>query len=154
CISLIHRYTNFSVFLGAKIHPIGMSQTDAYAFWDTLQRYMDVTQPLPDLPILEQSRHLDPVTAEHDRKTNRNPRLWRDLDLKAWNQRIASNVSQRNQNVPWQKEPCILRERVNSELSIADYYEAQEARGIAATPKAKDFEDDRGSPAKKAEIEA
>ncbi|EQM80068.1 hypothetical protein NA644_07690 [Pseudomonas stutzeri] len=38
-----------------------MNLEEALAFWDTLQRYMDVTQPLPELPILEQFRHLDPA---------------------------------------------------------------------------------------------
>ena len=36
-----------------------------------IQRYMDITQPLPDVPRLEPFRARDPVTAEHDRKIGR-----------------------------------------------------------------------------------
>ena len=38
-----------------------MNQANALAFWDCLQRYMDISQPQSDLPVLEQSRHLDPA---------------------------------------------------------------------------------------------
>ncbi|MDN7132926.1 hypothetical protein JNO04_11270 [Halomonas sp. MC140] len=33
-----------------------------YAIWDMLQRYMDISQPLPDVPELEPFRDLDPTT--------------------------------------------------------------------------------------------
>lgn len=51
-----------------------------FAYWQFLQNYMDVTKPLPDIPALEEYRHLDPVTAEYDRKTNRPECYWRDMD--------------------------------------------------------------------------
>src|SRR5690606_18895472 len=51
-----------------------------FALWDYLQNYMDVSRPLPDIPYLEQYRHLDPTTAEHDQRTGRDPRYWIDMD--------------------------------------------------------------------------
>lgn len=45
-----------------------------------LQRYMDVSQPLPDVPALEIHCHKDPTTAAVDKRKRRNPRYWRDMD--------------------------------------------------------------------------
>ncbi|MDH2432968.1 hypothetical protein QCD60_10355 [Pokkaliibacter sp. MBI-7] len=44
---------------------------EAERLWEFVQQFMDVSQPLPDLPILEAFRHLDPTTAAHDRQTER-----------------------------------------------------------------------------------
>ena len=56
------------------------SRGDALAFWDFLQRYMDVDHPLPDIPMLEASRHQDPTTQHFDHKVGRPARFWRDMD--------------------------------------------------------------------------
>ncbi len=56
---LHHRYTDNKVCLATRVHSLGLDKVNALAFWDCLQRYMDVTQPLPDLPVLEPSRPLD-----------------------------------------------------------------------------------------------
>ncbi|MDO6527504.1 hypothetical protein Q4519_17630 [Motilimonas sp. 1_MG-2023] len=55
---------------------------DVTAIWNFIQRYMDTSRPLPDVPTFEMSRHLDPVSAAHDKKIQRNPRYWRDMALK------------------------------------------------------------------------
>ncbi|MGB0942519.1 MAG: hypothetical protein ACPGUE_08970 [Marinomonas sp.] len=47
--------------------------------WNMIQRYMDVSQPLPDCIILEESRESDPVTVAYEKVTGRNPRYWRDM---------------------------------------------------------------------------
>ncbi|WP_260417793.1 hypothetical protein, partial [Pseudomonas cichorii] len=83
-ITLYHRYTNQKIYLATKMHSLGLDKANTLAFWDCLQRYMDVTHPLPDLPVLEQSRHLDPVTAAHDASIGRNPRRWRDQAITGW----------------------------------------------------------------------
>ena len=49
---LHHRYDGTKVCLARKVHTLGLDKHNLYAFWDTLQRYMDVSQPLPDLLIL------------------------------------------------------------------------------------------------------
>lgn len=138
-IWLHHRYTTMEVCLGAKLHSLDFSLNEAMAFWDTLQRYMDVTQPLPDLPILEQFRHLDPTTATHDREYRRNPRRWRDMDHADWTSHGRAEMMQRNREHKWQTRPCILQAKIDSQLTIEAYYRGQEARGIQATPQAEDF---------------
>ena len=139
-IWLHHRYTSVEVFLGAKIQSLGMNLEEALAFWDTLQRYMDVSQPLPELPILEQFRHLDPTTAEHDRQNKRDPRRWRDIPYRAWERRGRAEMMKRNRDYSWQEQPCILQAKIDPSLSIETYYRSQEAKGIQATPKGDDYD--------------
>ncbi|WP_260416477.1 hypothetical protein [Pseudomonas cichorii] len=138
-ITLYHRYTNQKIYLATKMHSLGLDKANALAFWDCLQRYMDVTQPLPDLPVLEQSRHLDPVTAAHDASTGRNPRRWRDQAITGWKTSGEKKLNAQLQRYPWQQQPCVIKSRLSEELSIEAWYRAQEAKGIQATPKAEDF---------------
>ncbi len=138
---LHHRYTDTKICLGMKMHSLGLDKANLYAFWDTLQRYMDVEQPLPDLPVLEQSRHLDPVTAAHDAVTGRPERYWRDRTIEGWKRNSASRkLREKLASYPWQQQPCILRARIDPSLSIETYYRSQEAIGIHATPKGDDFD--------------
>ncbi|PCF93427.1 hypothetical protein CPA45_22440 [Vreelandella nigrificans] len=83
---VIHRYPHRSPDPFTK-HPLEFSFTvdgsiaQLYAAWDMLQRYMDVSQPLPDVPELEPFRHLDPTTKAYDEagKRGRPATYWRDL---------------------------------------------------------------------------
>nr|WP_294978775.1 hypothetical protein [uncultured Pseudomonas sp.] len=138
---LRHRYTSNKLCLAFKIHSLGLNRENALAVWDTLQRYMDVEQPLPDLPILEQSRHLDPVTAAHDAVVQRPPRYWRDIDAKAWSRGAGRELRAKVAAYPWQQEPCIREPHVDPRLSVEAYYRSQEAKGIVSTPKGDDFDD-------------
>jgi hypothetical protein len=138
---LHHRYTGTKVCLAGKLHSLGLDKANLLAFWDCLQRYMDVQQPLPDLPVLEQSRHLDPVTAAHDAATKRPPRYWRDIDAKAWLRKEGKRLREKLAAYPLQEKPCILQARIDPGLSIEAYYRRQEAKGIQATPKGGDFDD-------------
>lgn len=137
---LHHRYTDTKVCLATKLHSLGLDKPNILAFWDTLQRYMDVDQPLPDLPILEQSRHLDPVTAAHDKARNRPKRRWRDMDVQVWRRKEARALREKLAAYPWQQQPCILKARIDPNLSVETYYRQQEADGIHATPKGDDFD--------------
>ncbi|WP_246533205.1 hypothetical protein [Pseudomonas lalucatii] len=137
---LHHRYADCEIFLGGKMHPLGLTSEEALAFWDCLQRYMDISQPLPELPVLEQFRHLDPTTAEYDRQNKRDPRHWRDMPYRAWQGRGQSETMKRNQKYPWQQQPCILQSKIDPSLSIEAYYRSQEAKGIQATPKGDDYD--------------
>jgi len=76
---LMHRYRDIRIKVGALL---GAEQTpqEVCALWDLLQNYMDTSRPLPDTPALEEYRSKDPITAEHDRKTGRDPRYWADMD--------------------------------------------------------------------------
>lgn len=138
---LYHRYTGMKVCLANRLHSLGLDEPNLRAFWDTLQRYMDVSQPLPDLPILEQSRHLDPVTAMHDAATGRPARYWRDIKPRVWMQTEGHKLRSKLLAYPWQTKPCIFQQRFDPSLSIETYYRRQEARGIRATPRADDFDD-------------
>ncbi len=139
---LHHRYTDNKVCLATRVHSLGLDKANALAFWDCLQRYMDVTQPLPDLPVLEPSRPLDPVTAEHDRHTGRDPHYWRKRTYQGWPAKERKELDRRLQGYPWQQQPCIVRARIDPGLSIEAYYRRQEAKGIFATPRADDFNDE------------
>jgi hypothetical protein len=76
---LSHRYSKLDVTVGDILGAHG-SATMCYAYWDFIQNYMDITKPLPELPLLERYRPLDPTTAEYDQKTGRPARYWRDMD--------------------------------------------------------------------------
>ncbi|KTC01810.1 hypothetical protein [Pseudomonas syringae] len=76
---LQHRYEN------RKINFHMLMSTDDFqqrpcALWDFLQNYMDTSGPIPDIPLFEPYRHLDPVTAIYDQQRGRNPRYWIDMD--------------------------------------------------------------------------
>ena len=138
-IVLRHRYTGDSLTLAAKMHTLGLDKVNALAFWDCLQRYMDVTQPLPDLPVLEQSRYLDSVTAEHDLRTGRPERRWRDQALFGWKTGGEKRLRAQLERYPWQQHECIVRARLSGTLRIQDYYRALEAKGIKITPESRDY---------------
>jgi hypothetical protein len=139
-IVLRHRYTDNSQTLAAKLHSTGLDKVNALAFWDSLQRYMDVTQPLPDLPMLEQSRHLDPVTAEHDERTGRPERRWRDQALTGWKTGGARRLQAQLEQHPWQQHDCIIKARLCRKLRIQDYYRALETKGLEITPESKNYQ--------------
>ena len=84
---LSHRYSKLDVtvgdILGSHGHP-----NICYAYWDFIQNYMDVTRPLPDFPLIEKYRDMDPVTAEHDRETGRPERYWRDMDMDTFKKKV------------------------------------------------------------------
>ena len=121
----VHRYTQKS-FHKTAFSTIESSKSEVLALWDVLQTYMDVTQPLPDVPRLEPFRHLDPVTAEHDLRSGRNPRFWRDLDLEAWKEGEGKEWLKRQEEYPWNKRKCRLTPQLGK-ISMAEYRELRPA---------------------------
>lgn len=125
-LMLVHRYTQ-KTFNKAAFSTIEAEKHEVLATWDMLQRYMDVSQPLPDTPRLEPFRHLDPVTAEHDRNTGRNPRYWRDLDLEAWKDGEGwTDVHQRQSQYPWGSRVCKLTPQLGK-ISMDEYRQKRPA---------------------------
>jgi hypothetical protein len=125
-LMLVHRYTQ-KTFNKTAFSSIEPNKNEVLATWDMLQRYMDVSQPLPDTPRLEPFRHLDPVTAEHDRKTGRNPRYWRDLDLEAWKDGEGWTEVHRYQNeYPWGSRLCKLTPQLGK-ISMEEYRQQRPA---------------------------
>ncbi|WP_163836723.1 hypothetical protein [Spartinivicinus ruber] len=84
-LTLVHRYQPISFNV-----PIGLEGVLDGRFrladWDTLQRFMDISQPLPDIPQLEPFRALDPVTSEYDKagKRGRPDDYWANISHDEW----------------------------------------------------------------------
>ncbi|WP_082729307.1 DUF4199 domain-containing protein [Pseudomonas sp. St29] len=76
---LIHRYRDIRINFNSLITPDNTLQKPC-ALWDFFQNFMDISLPLPDIPLYEPYRHLDPVTAEYDRQQQRPARYWIDMD--------------------------------------------------------------------------
>ncbi|TVU89783.1 hypothetical protein [Vreelandella titanicae] len=77
-LMLYHPETGLRQKLDAQFPPTNMPG-ELVAAWQFIQRYMDVSQPLPDVPALEIHRFKDPTTAAADKRKGRNPRYWRDM---------------------------------------------------------------------------
>jgi hypothetical protein len=114
-LMFVHRYTQ-KQFNKTSLSNIEAEKTEVLALWDMVQRYMDVTQPLPDMPRLGPFRHLDPVTAKYDQTTGRNPRYWRDLDLEAWQKGEGAELLRNQRQFAWGRRQC----RVTPQLGSVD----------------------------------
>ena len=97
---LRHRYTGWQTTVAMVAQH---NKVELYAHWDELQRYMDVSQPLPDVPALEKYRPLDPTTAEYDAagKRNRPADFWATLDLEWWEKEGYPAHLEKIRNFPW-----------------------------------------------------
>ncbi|OOE74622.1 hypothetical protein [Salinivibrio sp. ML290] len=94
-LMLVHRYQPYSV--GVPIsNLIGTNErvVEYQRLWNMIQRYMDVSQPMPDLLVLEEARAKDPVTAAHDQQTGRDPRYWRDMSDDTYKKTLAEIAEQ------------------------------------------------------------
>jgi len=94
-LHLVHRYHDLAIDLSPIVSK-DSSMAPHFAAWDFLQNYMDTSRPLPDIPLLEQHRAQDPVTAEHDRRTARPERYWRNMDDETWDALLAQNLARVN----------------------------------------------------------
>jgi len=112
-LMFVHRYTQ-KQFNKTSLSNIEAEKTEVLALWDMLQRYMDVTQPLPDMPRLEPFRHLDPVTAKYDQTTSRNPRYWRDLDLEDWQKGEGAEILKKQRQYAWGRRQCRVTPQLGS----------------------------------------
>lgn len=77
--------------------------------WSYLVRFMDITQPLPDIPDHETTRHLDPVTKAYDEKTGRDPNYWAKHTQKEFQQLIKEDLKKADEWVEARKR--LLNER-------------------------------------------
>lgn len=99
-LQLRHRYSGWQMAV-AEVH--STQKVELHAHWDELQRYMDVSQPLPDIPGLELYRHLDSTTAECDAagKRERPSHYWATLDLEWWEKEGYPAHMEKIRNFPW-----------------------------------------------------
>lgn len=109
-IILYHRYQKYMVGLDRVTCRQGQGE-DCFGFWDVLQNFMDVSRPLPDIPILEPHRANDPVTAEHDRRMGRPVRYWRDMDNKTWKEKTKEAML-KTHDIGTLKRPDLMRRSV------------------------------------------
>ncbi|MBN1009194.1 hypothetical protein, partial [Amphritea pacifica] len=88
-LHLVHRYHRY--FDSIPLHGFSTSQQpeELERIWNLIQRYMDTSQPMPDIPELEPARPRDPTTAAYDAKTNRQPDYWFSMDDDEFEEAIA-----------------------------------------------------------------
>lgn len=103
---LQHRYSKHQLWMKGLLTD-AMDQKEVYAYWDMLQQYMDVTHPLPDVPIFEPFRPRDPVTAQWDERTGRDPFKWRKMSPEAWRENHEQTYRDRLRSTNFH-HPCIL----------------------------------------------
>ena len=103
---LQHRYSKHQLWMKGLLTD-AMNQKEVYAYWDMIQQFMDVSGPLPDVPIFEPFRARDPVTAAHDERTGRDPFKWRKVTREAWRKDHEQRWKNRLQETNFH-HPCIL----------------------------------------------
>lgn len=104
---LYHRYDGWLVGLEGQV-PIKANKEPYQEEWEFIQNYMDISKPLPEDPVLENYRHLDPVTKAYDQSTNRDPHKLRKMTEKQW-QTYYETINQ--QAIPiMERRPCLFQE--------------------------------------------
>lgn len=98
-LNLVHKTEEWALPLN-QLMPATTNREDVLAFWLLICRYMDVTQPLPDIPLFESFRHQDPRTVRHDEKAGRNPRYWRDMSKQEY-ERFKQDNRHKLHNNKW-----------------------------------------------------
>ncbi len=65
-----------------KVYFISCSFIECILTWNYLVQFMYISQPLPDIPCHESSRHLDSISKSHDDSTNREHQYWQNISFK------------------------------------------------------------------------
>jgi hypothetical protein len=116
-LTLIHRYQNYSVgvpisgSMGANYKVI-----EYHRFWNMVQRYMDISQPLPDILVLEPVRQRDPTTIAYDKEHNRDPRYWRDMTDEEFKEKM-DEIQKAQENTPATGKPIDIFEASNTTVN-------------------------------------
>ncbi|WP_415897860.1 hypothetical protein ACMXYX_05590 [Neptuniibacter sp. QD72_48] len=79
-LHLVHRYHRYSDSIPLHTFTSSQQPDELKRIWNLIQRYMDTSQPMPDVPELEPGRAKDPTTAAWDAKNNRKPDYWFSMD--------------------------------------------------------------------------
>ncbi|WP_224055376.1 hypothetical protein [Vibrio penaeicida] len=116
-IALVHRYSDYSqhVTIGEMIgstHP-----DDHKRLWNVIQQYMDVSQPLPDLPLLEVFRSKDPTTAAYDKEIERDPKYWRSMSDKEFDQ-VVAQMAENQKHIPPLGKPINIYAQTPEEIHV------------------------------------
>ncbi len=65
----------------AIVNENGRVPIECLMLFEDIRRFMDKSKPLPESPEYEGFRHLDPVTAEHDKAIGRPASYWSEMSL-------------------------------------------------------------------------
>ncbi|WP_415891623.1 hypothetical protein ACMXYN_09595 [Neptuniibacter sp. PT8_73] len=79
-LHLVHRYHRYYDSIPLHTFTTSEQPDELKRIWNLIQRYMDTSQPMPDVPELEPARAKDPTTAAWDAKNNRKPDYWFSMD--------------------------------------------------------------------------
>lgn len=122
---LQHRYSPQQLWMKGLLTD-AMDPKEVYAYWDMIQQFMDVTRPLPDVPIFEPFRSRDPVTRARDERFGRDPWKWRKISPEDWRNNHEWTYRQQLQDTHFHR-PCILDARIQGRgLPLPD----DEPRGV------------------------
>ncbi|MBD1558313.1 hypothetical protein HC752_15350 [Vibrio sp. S9_S30] len=98
-VFLCHRYSDYSqpINIGDLID--SARSDDQKRLWNVIQQYMDVSQPLPDLPFLEPFRSEDQTTAAYDKEIGRDPNYWRSMSFRGLDKAIIK-MAKNQKHIP------------------------------------------------------
>jgi hypothetical protein len=97
-LNIAHRYSDAEDVAAGSLY----SHWRAALWWEFFQQYMDISKPLPDIPEMEPYRARDPVTAEYDRRTGRDPNYWARMSLEEARRRQEA-AGKAAASFPWGK---------------------------------------------------
>lgn len=129
-LNIIHRYPNDSRSPTAYqpldfILEVDGGVAEHQAAWDMLCRYMDVSQPLPDIPQLEPFRDLDFTTRLHDKEGKRivESAHWKKFyEQVSWKELEEARASHRSvvKNTKWKGRENLMVSLVPNYLAIEE----------------------------------
>ena len=95
-LRLVHKYSDRWLQAPAGRNTAWEVEQD----WEFWQQYMDISQPLPDVPKMEPFRERDPVTAAWDQQHNRPKDYWKNMPMdKA--EAMKAKSRQAAETFPW-----------------------------------------------------
>ena len=113
-LMLVHRYDSsipaapISMYMGGR-----EMVSQYYRFWNMIQCYMDVSQPLPDILMLEEARLKDPTTKAYDEENKRDPNYWRSMSDEEY-QTTINKLEVKQNSIPELGEPIDIFEKKDS----------------------------------------
>ncbi|MDP2570624.1 hypothetical protein Q8W40_00410 [Vibrio penaeicida] len=114
-VFLCHRYSDYSqpINIGDLID--SARSDDQKRLWNVIQQYMDISQPLPDLPFLEPFRSEDLTTATYDKEIGRDPNYWRSMSYRGLDKAIIK-MAKNQKHIPPLGKPINIYAQTPEEI--------------------------------------
>lgn len=114
-VVLCHRYSDYSqpINIGDLID--SARSDDQKRLWNVIQQYMDVSQPLPDLPFPEPFRSEDLTTAAYDKEIGRDPNYWRSMSYRGLDKAIIK-MAKNQKHIPPLGKPINIYAQTPEEI--------------------------------------